>query len=97
LNEFNNYEDPLGLYNPDIINEGWEESKSDPLFKNLRQNTKTFKPKKLPLLIVVGPSGVGKKMDRRWMEHEYPEIFGHVPSFTTRVPRPYETPGIDYK
>jgi len=49
------------------------------------------------LIIVVGPSGVGKKMDRRWMEHEYPEIFGHVPSFTTRVPRPYETPGIDYK
>jgi guanylate kinase len=47
-------------------------------------------------IVVVGPSGVGKKIDRRWMEHQYPTIFKHVPSYTTRQPRPYEHQGIDY-
>jgi guanylate kinase len=30
------------------------------------------------------------------MEHQYPTIFKHIPSYTTREPRPYEHPGIDY-
>lgn len=30
------------------------------------------------------------------MEHEYPEVFKHVPSYTTRQPRPYESAGNDY-
>jgi len=24
----------------------------------------------IPLVVFVGPSGVGKKMDRRWVEHQ---------------------------
>jgi len=47
-------------------------------------------------IVVVGPSGVGKKIDRRWMEHQYPTVFKHIPSYTTRAPRPYEHRGIDY-
>lgn len=48
------------------------------------------------LLVIAGPSGVGKDtVARRLIEHD-PEHFYFVVTATTRAPRPGEVNGYDY-
>ena len=47
------------------------------------------------LLIVCGPSGVGKTSLRRVLCERHPELVLSV-SYTTRAPRDYERDGVDY-
>ena len=48
------------------------------------------------LVIVVGPSGVGKTAVVRALEGIYGKITGRVITTTTRQPRPGERDGVDY-
>lgn len=50
-----------------------------------------------PLLIVIsGPSGVGKDTIARRLIERYPDTFTFVVTATTREPRPGEVNGVDY-
>jgi guanylate kinase len=48
------------------------------------------------LLVVAGPSGVGKGTIVRELKARFPELWESV-SFTTRPPRPTEVDGVDYR
>lgn len=53
--------------------------------------------KRTDVVVVVGPSGVGKSCLVDRLMAEYPGRFGYSVSHTTRMPRPGEQDGIDYK
>ena len=48
------------------------------------------------LLVVAGPSGVGKGTIVRELKAQFPELWESV-SYTTRPPRPTEVDGVDYR
>ena len=48
------------------------------------------------ILVICGPSGVGKGSFIRYMMSKYPEKFALSISHTTRKPRPGEKHGVDY-
>ena len=48
------------------------------------------------LLLIAGPSGVGKGTIIRKLQHDYPSYFGFCLSHTTRSPRPQEKDGVHY-
>ena len=61
----------------------------------LRNISKLFS-KKLDVLVIVGPSGVGKGTIIKKLSEDYPKSFGFSISHTTRAPRSNEIDGIHY-
>lgn len=51
---------------------------------------------KIPILVLSGPSGVGKSTLLDKLFKKYPQSFGFSVSHTTRKPRPGEKEGVEY-
>ena len=54
------------------------------------------RPESNKVLVVVGPSGVGKDTLINMLKEIYPNIFFKLPSYTTRAKRPGEIEWVDY-
>src|SRR5690349_4082337 len=69
---------------------------SPKLHSQLAFNTVDAEPQIRNLVILSGPSGVGKSTVLRRLLARYPEHLRLSVSATTRPPRPGETDGVDY-